>query len=330
MSKTLAAFLIALVFLLTTPRALVAAPQAAPTAYEVIAAVNMLRASHGLPPYLVDPILMMAAQGQADYLASTPGFADGHTGPGGTDSDARAHALGYPEVPGLDINENWGTLREGDPIETLIYGGWSDEQHMHTMLHERGQHVGAGVSVRDGRAYIILDVAAFWGDAGLTAQPTSTGLGGGAAGEFSVSQYIAPVILATAAPDGSITHLVMPGQSLWMIAHHYQTDIETLQALNALGTSETLQIGQKILVRAPAPVKTASLPTWTSPPQVLGTPTPDQSTPETPAQTPSQAARTATFILQSPQDDASGWFLAFFGLFGVGVILIIISLSTNR
>jgi uncharacterized protein YkwD len=64
------------------------------TSYDVIAAVNALRASYGLPPYAVDNLLMLAAQGQADYLASiAPNIGNGHVGPGGTDADARALAV---------------------------------------------------------------------------------------------------------------------------------------------------------------------------------------------------------------------------------------------
>ena len=125
MNRVLISALLAL-FLLFLPlsAAFQAAPQKAPSAYDVIAAVNNLRASHGLPAYDVDPILMLAAQTQADYLASTPTFGSGHVGPGGTDADARAIALGFPYVQGLDINENWGMLQEGEPIETLIFGMW--------------------------------------------------------------------------------------------------------------------------------------------------------------------------------------------------------------
>ena len=49
---------------------------------------------------------------------------------------------------------------------------------MHTMLHDRGQLMGVGVAVTEEVAYVILDVAAYWGDAGLTAQPTTARLRG--------------------------------------------------------------------------------------------------------------------------------------------------------
>ncbi len=306
-----------------------AAPQAAPTAYEVIAAVNALRASYGLSPYLVDPILMMAAQGQADYLASTPNFGSGHVGPGGTDADARAHALGYPEVEGLDINENWCAISEGDSLETLIYRCWGDDVHMHTMLHDRGQQVGCGVAASGDRVYVILDVAAFWGDAGLTAQPTTSAYGGTSAGDYTVSQYIAPVSKATAAADGSITHVVMSGQSLWMIAQHYGVDIDRLKQLNNLGSSDMIYIGQKILIQPASPATATAAATATIQPTV------QEDTTFYITDMPTKSAQgsftsTPTPNPQSNGKDESGWFLVFFGLFGAGVVLVVLSLSIKR
>lgn len=307
---------VALAALLTAP--VLAQPLMAPSPYEVVDAVNALRASHGLKPYKVDAILMAAAQGQADYLASiAPNVGNGHIGPGGTDADARALALGYPYVPGLDINENWGPLPEGSPIETLIFQGWSDDLHMHTMLHERGQHVGAGVAVSGGVAYVILDVAAFWGDAGLTEQPVSWGSGGDGQ---AFSQFISPVIKATPALDGSITHVVQSGQSLWMLSHHYGVEIETLKRLNNLSTDDTIFIGQKILIQ----------PTSSVTPTAVGN---VQQITAPPTQT--RSVSTDTIPLSSteeqesitPTRNPSIWFLAFFALFGVGLILVVLGMS---
>jgi uncharacterized protein YkwD/LysM repeat protein len=323
MSRILISTLLALLFLSYPLATSLGAPQQAPSAYEVIAAVNNLRASHGLPPYDVDPILMMAAQTQADYLASTPNFGDGHTGPGGSDADARAIALGFPYVQGLDINENWGTLREGEPIESLIFGVWSDELHMHTMLHDRGQLVGVGVAVSGEVAYIILDVAAYWGDAGLTAQPTTLAYGDNPGTQYAVSQYIAPVLTASPESDGSIWHKVMSGQSLWMIAHHYKVDIDRLRQLNTMGTSDTIYIGQKILIQLPqTPTPTNAMattaPSATQAPRITAQPTFRQVT------------STSKSIDPIPARNDSAWFLLFFALFGAGVILVVLSLSARK
>ena len=323
MSKTLISALLALAFLLFPLSTTFAAPRQAPSPYDVIAAVNALRASHGLAPYDVDPILMMAAQTQADYLASTPCFGSGHVGPGGTDADARAINLGFPYVQGLDINENWGTLQEGEPIESLIYGGWSDELHMHTMLHDRGQLVGAGVAVSGDAAYIILDVAAYWGDAGLTTQPTTSAYGANAGTQFAVSQYIAPVLTTQPASDGSIIHTVMSGQSLWMLSSHYKVDIERLRGLNNMGTSDTIYIGQKILIQLPQ-TPTPTIFVTTTPPAATVTPQPSLR----PAV--SQSTSTAKNIDSTPAKNDSGWFLFFFALLGAGIILVVLSLSARK
>jgi len=325
MFKVLISALLAL-FLLTFPLSTtLGAPTRAPTAYDVIAAVNNLRASYGLPAYDVDPILMMAAQTQADYLASTPNFGSGHVGPGGSDADARAIALGFPYVEGLDINENWGMLQEGEPIETLIFDMWGDALHTHTMLHDRGQMMGVGVAVTDEVAYIILDVAAYWGDAGLTPQPTTLAYGANAGTQYAVSQYIAPVLTAQPGTDGSVWHRVMSGQSLWMIAHHYKVDVERLRALNNMGEDSTIYIGQKILIQLPQTPTPTNIITSTSTaqsatqvPQITARPTLRQTTP------------TAKSIDVPPERNDRGWFLFFFALFGAGVILVILSLSARK
>jgi len=296
-----------------------AAPLSAPTAYEVIAAVNALRASYGLDPYLVDGLLMISAQAQADYLASmSSSMVDGHSGPGGTDADARALAVGFPYVDGLDINENWAALPEDATVEFLIYTVWGDEIHMHTMLHQQGQLAGVGVSSSDGQYYYILDVAAYWGDAGLTPQPTTLAFGENAATQQYVSQYIAPVAKAQPAADGSITHTVQSGQSLWMLATHYDVDIESLRQLNGLGTSDMIYIGQKIIIRGPMPATATGQATGTST-GVKPAASLRPATPFTPApiQTESGNGLNLSF-------DQGLWFLIFFGLFALGLILIVV------
>lgn len=299
-----------------------AAPRLAPNAYEVIAAVNALRASYGLDPYAVDGLLMISAQAQADYLAGAyPNIVDGHTGPGGTDADARALAVGFPYVAGLDINENWASLPADATVETLIYQVWGDEVHMHTMLHPQGQLVGAGVSVNDGQYFYILDVAAYWGDAGLTPQPTTLAFGEQAATQQYVSQYIVPVTQAKPAADGSIVHIVQSGQSLWMVAAHYGVEIDTLRKLNGLGAGDIIYIGQKIIIRGPTAATAAPA---SSPP--AGSPTAPFTLQPT-AFTPAAAAQTTAqngFFLNF---DQGLWFLIFFGLFALGLILIVIGTS---
>ncbi len=296
------------------------APRQAPTAYEVIAAVNALRASYGLDPYLVDGLLMISAQGQADYLAAmSPEIVDGHTGPGGTDGDQRAFNVGFPYVGGLDINENWASLPEDGTVEMLIYQAWGDEIHMHTMLHDRGQLVGMGVAQADGRYYYILDVAAYWGDAGLTAQPTTLAYGEGAATQQYISQYITPVTKAKPGADGSIVHTVQSGQSLYMLAQHYDVNIDDLRALNGLQNSDMIYIGQKIIIRGPT-LATETPAQTAAPSAAMATTAPTMRLRST--LTPTAVTQLPSGTLAALGLENSLWFLIFFVLFAIGLLLV--------
>ena len=288
-----------------------------PTAYDLIAAVNALRSSNGLKPYAIDPLLMLSAQTQSDYLASqAPGPVSGHMGPGGSDADARAKAVGFPYVAGLDINENWASISVGSSFEELFNGGWSDDAHQHTMLHPLGQLVGAGISQSGDRLYIILDVAAYWGDAGKTLWPTSSaGVTGNA-----ISQFIAPVKIATPRADGEVVHQVQPGQSLWSIAIKYGVSIDTIRRLNNISSDGTIYTGQKLIILPPGIA--------TQTPTVLAI------TPSIEKIRPSQVVSQIDLSQPSPTPiPASGFsidqniiFLLLFILGGVGLILIFIGL----
>ncbi len=63
------------------------------SAYDVIAAVNQVRAANGLAPFEINGALMAAAQAHSDYQATT-GSAS-HTGSGGSSPGSRASSAGY-------------------------------------------------------------------------------------------------------------------------------------------------------------------------------------------------------------------------------------------
>ena len=295
-------------------------PQAqAPSGYDLIAAVNALRAGHGLKAYSIDPLLMLSAQMQAEYIASqAPGSVSGHVGPGGTDADARARAVGFPYVAGLDINENWAAMPVGTSFEELFNGVWNDAAHQHTMLHPLGQLAGAGIALSGDMMYIILDVAAYWGDAGKTPWPTSSGYGvPGSQG--GVSQYIAPVKIATPLADGSLVHQVQSGQSLWSIAIKYGVKIDSIRRLNNISPDGTIFIGQKLIIRGPGP----STPT---PLSVTDTPSMSDFLPPR-SETQAASPPTSTPLVIQPHPlDPNGIFLLLFAMCGAGLVLIFIGL----
>ena len=294
-----------------------AVPFHALSPYDVIASVNTLRASYGLPLYAVDNLLMLAAQGQADYLASiAPNIGNGHVGLGRTDADARALAVGYQYIEGLDINENWAAIPLNMKIETLIATGWSDEAHMHTMLHERGQHIGVGVAISGNTAYIIVDVAAYWGDAGLTSHPANSTTGANAA---TVLDFIAPVVLAEPEDDGSVIHLVQSGQSLWLLAHHYEVSVVRLRELNRMETNDVIYIGQEILIQLPSP---ATVTPENQPGMNKVSPTVlNQIILETSSSPLIEEAE------KNQSADMNLYYLLFFAIFGIGLILVVVGIQ---
>lgn len=234
------------------PKPVYAAPLQVPSAYELIDAVNAYRAANGLAALAIDPILMISAQTHAEYLASQGDSVSGHVGAGGTDADARAAALGYPQVEALDINENWASLPASADLNTLIYDVWGDSQHTHTMLHQMGQHVGAGVAVSGDNVIYVLNVAAFWGNGAYTVQPTSDaypGLTSGDGSSASISQYIMGVTVADPDKEGKVYHQVLQGQTLWSIATAYDVTVDQIRQLNGLTSESMIYMGQKLLIK---------------------------------------------------------------------------------
>lgn len=69
------------------------APRPAGSAFDLVNAVNALRASSGLPAYSINSILMFTAQNQADFMAATGTVT--HSGPGGISLTDRLLAAGY-------------------------------------------------------------------------------------------------------------------------------------------------------------------------------------------------------------------------------------------
>lgn len=243
---------------------------------ELAAAVNNLRLAYGLAPLSMDPILTQTAQGQADALLATGG-AVGHTRPNGITFTQQLLMLGYPLAGDLSLggyrSENFvfgyqlGAL---DAVE--VWRG--DEPHLNTMISPNRSDIGAGVAISsDGTVYYVVD----------TALRTSSGQPQSGAGQYlpggtpdpgaAVSQYIVPVAVATARPNGDVYHIVQYGQTLWSIAIEYGTKIDQIRALNHLGSSNTVYPNQLLLVKQGATQPAPMVPTKISlPPPATGGP----------------------------------------------------------
>ena len=288
----------------------------APGAYDVIAAVNSLRASHGLTALEIDGSLMAAAQVQADYLASIGGsnITDGHLGAGGTYAYDRAAAAGYPLPQGVDVLECWAMANISSSIDNIINGTWGDAAHMDVMRHKYGKHVGAGVVEKDGNVYYILDVSTVWG----VSTDKTDGTPSVKMPTRSTTPQVVPVIVSTPKPDGSISHVVQPGQALWSIAIAYGVTVEQLRLLNNFAVNtNNIYAGETLMIRI-AYTPTPSPTITPTPRQPTRTPVPPQAV-ET--MQPVQPTAPTTPLLGGIDRTTIGLLLVL--LCGIGLVLII-------
>lgn len=271
--------------------------QESPTPSDLITAVNALRQSHGLEPLTAHPILMQVAQSQADALAATGG-AVGHSRPSGISFTEQLLILGYPLSGDLSLggyrSENFAVMPVLS-VEQVIAAWTMDDLHSNTMLSEFRSDIGAGIAFdTDGQTYYVIDTALQTTSGQpqavarqtLTSIPkTQTSLLGDAtqaAKSLQISQYIVPVSLSTAQPDGDVVHEVKYGQALWSIAIAYGVKIDEIRRFNNLADT-TIYTGQILLVQkgatqpAPALTITGELPPTPSQKPYLLSPT---STPE--------------------------------------------------
>ncbi len=271
-----------------------ASPQPLPlnNAYDLIAEVNALRASRGLPAYNVNSILMQIAQAHSDYQASIGTVT--HYSADGSRPFQRALAAGYPLAGDLSgggfFSEN---IVSGSGLTSAgavaIWMG--DSPHQYTMLSPNLQDVGAGVSTAGGVTYYTLDAGSSTGSTIEYTPPSgnATSLPGTPAGQ-GTSEIVQPVITATPLEDGAVYHEVQAGQALWSIALAYNTTIEELKRLNKLVDNEIF-VGQKLLVRQDNPVTpTAEEPTATV---TIGVPVSTATLKFTPTVTPTSTPEPA-------------------------------------
>jgi uncharacterized protein YkwD/LysM repeat protein len=261
MSLVLVSF-ISLASTVTTQAGANRTPVYADSPYDLINAVNALRDSLGLAPYGINPILMAAAQGHADYMAAT-GSAS-HTGAGGSSVTERLLALGYPLAGELSLggfrSENITSGNEGMSAQEAVNRWAGDAPHLNTMISPNLTEIGAGVTINGGRVYFVIDCARPT-DSGIP-QGSGTSVAGGSTAAPGVGGVIIPVVVVTPNSDGDVIHEVKAGQSLWQIAISYETKIDEIKRLNNLFDNE-IYPGTRLLVKKGV-FLTATVPAITS------------------------------------------------------------------
>ena len=237
--------------------------------YELIDTVNQVRTSNGLPPLEIDNILMVTAQYTSDYMAANN--LHSHIG----NVRERVAAAGYGGGATVWATENF-SMGSNKTIEQVVYTDWADPVHMLPMEDPNYYHIGAGITEIDGTVWYVIHAAY---TSGGSYTPNSTPSAG-----IPTQEIIIPVKTVTPQDDGSIVHLVEPGQALWSIAIAYGLKIVDLVTLNRLSPSKPIiYAGHELLVQAsftptisPTITETSKPPTRT--PRPTSTPRPTRPT----------------------------------------------------
>ena len=219
------------------------APLQSVSAYELIAAMNVLRMSNGLPALIEHPIINAVAQGTAQIMAD--GLLSWHIG----DVKGRLAAAGYGGGGTVFATENFAVAGDSATIDQIMLM-WADYDHMRPATQPYYCHVGAGTArASNGMTYFILQAAYISGvsceaapPGGWTPIPGQTPI---------VPGIITPVELVEPDENGNYLHVVMPGQSFWSIAVAYGVTIKDILRWNNLPESYVLQTGDELIIAGP-------------------------------------------------------------------------------
>lgn len=260
------------------------------TAVDVITGVNALRAARGLNLYRTNSILMRVCQAQSDYMASIGTYSD--TDAQGRGGLARAIDAGYRASR---ASENVYEGTNATSLDAIDF--WeSDAIHRIALFDPGFFDVGAGVTVV-GNTYYYCQIAAL--ASGESVAPATSA---------PPEVVVAPILISTPNPDGSIIYIIQPGDTLFAIAQAYRLPLISLEQLNSVTDTTTIYPGRKLIIR-PAFTPTATLfaliltPTLT-PTQVFSSPTnpsntPSPTIPPAPGMSPSKAGGVLIVIVMA-------------------------------
>jgi uncharacterized protein YkwD/LysM repeat protein len=224
-----------------------ARPKLAGSPFDLVNAVNALRAAYGLAPYSINPILMYTAQSQADFLAATGTMT--HTGFGGSGLTDRLLTAGYPLGGELSAGgfraENITGGNENMPAQSAVDQWTGDALHLSTMLSPDLTEIGAGVSVSNGRVYYVIDCARPIDS--VASDPSTLVAGSGSTAPASEVPIAVP-LLSTPNSSGDVIHEVQIGQTLWQLAIAYNVKIDQIRSLNNL-VDNSIYPGTKLLIK---------------------------------------------------------------------------------
>jgi len=281
------------------------------TGYDLVAAVNALRAAYGLEPYTIDYGIMDYAQQHSQYQADTK--TSTHTHSDGTNSLRQ----------GLIENVAGGDTGYVT-VDIVVNQIWVDWGHLNTMIGYESGQVGGGVANgANNTTYYTLNVR--------TGQKVTTTLTPGS--PIGTTAPFIPIITATTLPSGEIWHLVLEGETLWGIAVSYGVTMQSIRDLNGmLAEDSIIYPGDLLLIRTGVSLSV----TDESPTSVPATPTPEYTATPTSSPTPEQTAISSPTALISdpipPKPSSNGDTLLVMAIIlgSVGVVLGVIAFFVYR
>lgn len=216
------------------------AAQAQGSAGDLLARINNLRGSLGLPGYTVNGALSAAAQAHAQWMAENATIT--HVRPDGSGPRTRAVNAGYPTT---DVSENiyGGT---GASVDTAWSFWVNSGIHYRGLTERRFQDVGIGIATTSWGTTYVLMFGNPGGPAPYVPPPAGSSGGGGGGGASAPPSYVRGLD-----PRGFIMHEIQPEDTLGDIALLYGytwDDIPYMMQVNELTNNRSLQIGAIFLV----------------------------------------------------------------------------------
>ncbi len=305
------------------PAVSVTAQQSAPSPYDLISAVNSLRAQSGVAGLNANGALMNAAQAHSAYQAAIGTWS--HTGSGGTDETARAIAAGYGSGGSVSCDEAVAVGSLNNTVNDIVFSFWSDYTHRDLVLtNSRYVDIGAGVYEQDGLVYYTVDVCVSGSSPGNPpGSSASTPAAPLNAVTVDLTQQIVGVITSTPGNDGAVVHVVQPGQAPWSIADAYGLTIALLAEMNNLPTDNLVLFPDQKLVIKPSFTPSMTPTITNTPPPPTRTMAPS-STPRPPTATttlqPSATPTQRSLLPELPDLDNINLRLAGYVLIGICVL----------
>jgi LysM repeat protein len=205
--------------------------QGSPTS-DILQLVNQVRAEYGLGPLSYNASLASAAQGHAHFIAQNAIYS--HIGINGSTWQDRAEAAGYVGHAG----ENLVGGSRLTPQQGVTW--WRNSAvHFSNMLNPRWTEAGAGFAVGNGQNFYVM----------VMGTPNDAPPPRAEQQVVDVPFIVAPIELASPAADGSITHVVKEGHTLWAIAARYEVSLAELYLFNALTEESVINPGDSLTIR---------------------------------------------------------------------------------